>query len=140
MATKTRAELIDQVLDNLGVLVEGQAPSAEMRNKVDRLVNPHLASLRNQEIVYVADAGEPNPPSGGEIEDEIFLALAHTLAFSCAPSFNLAGDPSLKALDILGKDELRVLGRPQRTRQMLQVDKAVRGTSFRIAGNFTRGT
>jgi hypothetical protein len=140
MATKTRAELIDQVLDNLGVLVEGQAPTAEMRNKVDRLVDPHLASLRNREITYVPDTGTPNPPSGGEFDEELFLALADSLAMRCAPSFNLAGEPSLKALAVLGEDELQVIGRPQRTRRMLQVDKATRGNSYRVAGNFTRGT
>jgi hypothetical protein len=140
MATKTRVDLIDQVLDNLGVLVEGQAPTAEMRSKVDRLVDPHLASLSNREIVSVSDAGTPNPPSGGEIEENQFLAIADTLAMRCAPSFNLAGDASLKALAILAEDELRVLARPLRTRRMLQPDKATRGDSFRAVGNFTRGT
>jgi hypothetical protein len=137
---KTRAELIDQVLDNLGVMVEGQAPTAEMRAKVDRLVDPHIASLRNREITFISDTGTPNPPSGGEFEQEVFLPIADSLAMRCAPSFNLAGDASLKALAILAEDELRVLARPQRTRRMLQVDKATRGDSFRAVGNFTRGT
>ena len=140
MATKTRVELIDQVLDNLGVLVEGQSPTAEMRSKVDRLVDPHIASLENREITYVADTGTANPPNGGEFEEALFLPLADSLAMRCAPSFNLAGDPSLKALALLGEDELQVLGRPQRTRRMLQCDKATLGHSFRGVGNFTRGT
>lgn len=142
MATtpKTRTELIDQVLDNLGVLVEGQAPTAEMRSKVDRLLDPHVASLANRQITYIPDTGTANPPSGGEFEQELFLALADSLAMRCAPAFNLAGDASLKALAIIAEDELRVLGRPDRTRRMLQPDKATRGNTFRVSGNFTRGT
>lgn len=140
MATKTRVELIDQVLDNLGVLVEGQAPTAEMRSKVDRLIDPHIASLENREITYIPETGTANPPTGGEFEEALFLPLADSLAMRCAPSFNLAGDPSLKALAILGEDELEVLGRAPRTMRMLQCDKATRGYSFRGTGNFTRGT
>ena len=140
MATKTRVELIDQVLDNLGVLVEGQAPTAEMRSKVDRLIDPHLASLTSRDITYVADTGTPNPPTGGEFDEAIFLGLADSLAMRCAPSFNLAGDASLKALALLGEDELEQIGRPRRSGQMLQVDPGVRGVTFRGGGSFIRGT
>jgi hypothetical protein len=137
---KTRRELIDQVLDNLGVLVEGQAPSGEMVSKVDRLVDAHMASLRTREIVYVANVGTPSPPAGGAFDLELFLAIADSLAFRAAPSFNLAGDPSLKTLALLGEDELRVIARPARTRRMLRVDKQTRGDRRIPAGNFTRGT
>lgn len=137
---KTRVELIDQVLDNLGVLVEGQSPTAEMRAKVDRLVDAHCASLRTREVIYIADTGTASPPTGGEFDLEIFLPLADTLAMRSAPAFNLAGDASLMALSIRGEDELRVLARPQRTRRMLRVDPQTRSPSRISSGNFTRGT
>lgn len=137
---KTRVELIDRVLYNLGVLVDGQSPSTEMRAKVDRILDPHVASLTNREVTYITDTGAPEPPSGGEFDQALFLALADSLAFRAAPEFNLAGDASLKALALLAEDELRVLGRPQRTRRMLVPDKALRGSGFRVVGNFTKGT
>lgn len=140
MASKTRVDLIDQVLANLGVLVEGQSPTAEMRQKVDRLVNPHMASLRTLDIIYVADLGTAEPPTGGEFDEELFLALGDSLAMRAAPSFNLAGDASLAALSIRAEDELRRLARPQRTRRMLRVDPQTRSQARIGAGSFTRGT
>lgn len=137
---KTRRELIDRVLDNLGVLVEGQAPAEEMVSKVDKLVDSHMASLRTREIVYVAQLGTASPPAGGEFDLELFLAIADSLAFRAAPAFNLAGDASLKALAILAEDELRVIARPARTRRMLRVDKQTRTDRRHSTGNFTRGT
>lgn len=140
MATKTRRELIDQVLDNVGILVPGQAPSDEMVSKVDTRLDPVLATLAAREIVYVFDAGTPSPPAGGEIDEAIFLALADSIADRVAGAFNLAGDTALKALAVLAEDELRVIGRPARTRRMLRVDAQLRSPRRNIPGNFSRGT
>lgn len=137
---KNRVEAIDQVLDNLGVLVEGQSPTAEMRAKVDRLVDAHVASLRAEDIVYIADTGTTPPITGGSFDLEIFLAFCDTLAWRAAPAFNLAGDASLKVMSDQGKDELRVVTRPARTRRMLRVDPQTRSPRRVYNGNFTRGT
>ena len=138
---RTRVDLIDEAIANLGVLVEGQAVSNAMRQKVDRVLDGHLAQLRVQEIVYIADAGTPNPPAGGEIPVEYFSPLSHTLAWAAAPGFSLAGDPSLKALDGLAREELRVMNRPGRTRRTLRLDSQLRmQTRVTSSGNFSEGT
>lgn len=126
MASKTRQDLIYQVLDNLGVLVIGQAPSDDMVSRVDSLLDAALASLAAREIVYVADAGTPSPPTGGEFDEAIFLALANMLAFTCAPAFNLAAAADLAAIAQSAEEELRVIGRPARTRRTLTTDLTLR--------------
>lgn len=140
-APRTRVDLIDRALECLGVLVDGQAPTAAMREKIDKILDGHMASLRVEEIVYVANYGTSSPPAGGEIAAEHFLPIADTLAWRAAPTFNLAGDPALKAQDILARDELKRLTRPARSRRMLRVDPQTRMTSRAGAGgNFTSGT
>lgn len=130
MATKTRSQLINQVLDNLGILVPSQAPSDENVDRVDRLLNATLASLSNREIIYVSDFGTANPPSGGEIDEAIFLALADLVAVRVAGAFNLAGDANLVRAAQMAEEELRVIGRPPDTRKTLTIDSALR-SSFR---------
>lgn len=143
-APRTRIDLIDKAIENLGVLVEGQAVTAAMRQKVDRIFDGHIAELRIEEIVYVADIGTPGgtsgPPTGGEIPAEYFNPLSHTLAWAAAPGFSLAGDPSLATLDQLARDTLRRLTKPARTRRTLRVDPALRMQSRVTQGNFTEGS
>ena len=141
--TWTRRQLIDKALDDLGVLVQGQASTAEMVDKVDKVLNPCMAQLRVLEIIDVTAPsilGTAAPPNAGEFPEEFSLALASVLAWAAAPGFNLAGDPALKVLNDQAEDTLRRLVRPGRTRRMLRVDKAVRGGSRYGTGSFTRGT
>jgi len=137
---KTRLDLIDRALENLGILVEGQAPTAEMRQKVDRVIDPRVAELRVDEVIYLADVGTTNPPAGGQIPVECFLALADVIAWAAAPSFSLAGDPSLKVLGDLGEDRLRTIARPPKSRRMLRTDTATRPQGRGRPGSFSRGT
>ncbi|SRR5216683_5575867 len=142
--TWTRRQLIDAAIDNLGVLIIGQATSDEMVAKVDVVFDPCMAQLRVLEIVDVTAPsilGTPSPPTNGAFPVEFVLALSDCLAWMAAPSFNLAGDPSLKVLSDQGEDTLRRLVRPSRTRRMLHVDHALRGENRRTTrGNFTQGT
>jgi hypothetical protein len=124
--SKTRIQLIYKVLDNLGVMVPNQSPAAETVSKVDDILDPTLAMLAAMEIVYVADAGTPSPPSDGEIDDAIFLPLADMIAQECSGGFNLAGDPALKTLAILAEEKLRVIGRPANTRALLTTPQELR--------------
>jgi hypothetical protein len=137
---RTRRQLIDQVLDNLGVLVPGQSPGDEAVSRVDGIIDPTFAMLATQGIVYVADSGEPNPPNGGEIDDAIFLPLASCCAWAVAGGFNLADSPSLKALQIEAISILRIIGRPASTRRTLGTDIQLRGYRTSPLGNFSRGT
>ncbi len=139
MTTKTRRELIDQALDNLGVLVIGQAPSDEDVSKIDGRLDAVLELLAARDIVYVPDAGAPGPPTGGEIELSIFLPLADILAWRCAGAFNLAGEPSLKVLNDQAEEDLLIIGRPARTRQFLKTDTQLRGALRYRRFNFATG-
>lgn len=135
MATKTRAELINQVLDNLGILVPSQSPTDENVDRIDKLLDAVLASLANREIVYIADAGSPSPPTGGEFDETIFLAVADMVALRVAGAFNLAGDANLQRLADQSEEELRVIGRPPPTRKTLTTDPMLR-VGHRRYGSF----
>jgi hypothetical protein len=141
--TWTRRELIDAALDALGVIVEGQSTPDELVAKVDKVLDPAMATLRVLDIVDVtapAILGTPSPPANGEFPEELCLPLADWLAWSAAPKFNLAGDPALKALAIEAEDTLRRLTAGSRTRRMLRVDKALRSGTRRGRGSFSQGT
>ena len=109
--------------------------------RVDGVIDPTLATLATQGIVYVADSGTPNPPAGGEIDDALFLPLASCVAWSVAGGFNLADSPSLKALQIEAVSTLRIIGRPASTRRTLSTDIQLRGTrTLSSPSSFSRGT
>jgi hypothetical protein len=138
---RTRRDLIDIILDKLGVLVPGQAAGDEPVSKVDNIIDPSAASLAALGIIYVDDAGTPNPAAGGEIDDGAFLFLGDWMAWQVAGQFNLADSPSLKALAIEAEEKLRIIGRPARTRQTLRTDLQLTNTRIRTPiGNYTRGT
>lgn len=118
---KTRAELINQVLNRLQILQWGQSASDQDVQKVDVIVDPAVAKLASLGIYYVQDAGEIGP-SGGEIEDEAFLPLADYIA-----SYHRLADERLQALAMIAEDNLRTLAAPKRTLRTLRVDPAVRG-------------
>ena len=138
---QTRRQLIDKVLDKLGVLVPGQAPGDEAVSRVDSYIDPCFAQDAALGVVYVADAGLPDPPSGGQIEDAAINALADRVTWACAGAFNLGDNPQLKLLSDQAEAILRIIGRPASTRQTLRTDTQLRGGSWRApVGNFTRGT
>lgn len=122
--SKTRAELIDQCLTNLGVIAEGQSISAQDVEKMDTVVDPALSELSALDIYYVQDAGEIGP-DGGALEDSAFLSLASYIANAACAAFNLPADQKLEALALLAEQKLRTLSRPGRTLRTLQVDAAL---------------
>lgn len=105
---KTRAELIEQVLRNLGKLANG-APEAEDSERVDVVIDPTVALLSAQEIYTVGDVGEEGP-SDGAIEPEAFLDLANIVAMEAAPAFNMAQDKTIIGLAQLAEKRLRIIG------------------------------
>jgi hypothetical protein len=140
MATfRTRRELIDAVLDNLGVLVPGQAPSNEEVSRVDVMLDPAFAEFAALGSVYVADPGTQDPPTGGQIDLATFGCLSDLLADWMAGAFNQAGNPSLKALAIEAEETLRRIGRPASTRATLKTDWQLRGGRRYAPFNFRTG-
>ena len=136
---RTRRQLIDAIMDSLGVLVPGQAPSDEDVARIDDHIDPGLATLAALGIIYVADAGTPDPPDGGQIEDAIYLPLADWFAWQLAPAFNLGDSAPLKAGADDAEKVLRTIGRPASTRRTLATDTQL-ASPRRVPFNFQRGT
>ena len=132
MTTKSRQELIIEALDQLNIIVPGQAPSATIISKMDGVLDPVVEQLEGLEIYYVADPGEEGP-TGGAIESSAFLALGAYLANAAASKFNLPADAKLKALALEAEQTLRTLSRPASTRKVLRIDAGIPN------GRYTRG-
>lgn len=124
MTTKTRRELIIEALDQLNIIVPGQAPSATVINKMDEVFDPVIEMLDGLGIYYVDDAGEIGP-DGGNIESSAFLPLGAYLANAAASKFNLPADTKLKALALEAEQTLRTLARPASTRKFLSIDAGI---------------
>src|SRR6185312_16731313 len=114
MATsRTRSELIVEVLDQLGVTAMGQNPNAEDVQKVDSRLDNMLEEISALDIYTVIDAGDVGP-SGGDIDAAAIRALAALIANMCAANFGLGADPSLDVIARRGEQTLRTLTRPPR--------------------------
>lgn len=123
--SKTRSELINQCLVNLGIIAEGQSVSDQDVSKMDKIVDPALAELSALGFYYVSDAGEIGP-TGGDIDDAAFLSLADYVANRACAAFNLAADTKMQALATIAKDTLTTLSASPRTLKTLRVDPALR--------------
>lgn len=100
---KTREELIERALKNLGTLPSGHVANAEDAEAMDALIDPMIFQLNLREIVYLADTLE--------FPDEYFLSLAECLSWVAAPEFGATLDPARLRSDGRPKaeDELRMM-------------------------------
>jgi hypothetical protein len=110
---KTRAELVNRALSNLGALPAGQTANAEEYSQVDALVTPVLESLSARDIYYV--------PDEAAIADEAFIELGHCLAWACAPEFGLHNDAALSALSQRAEALLKVIQSESPTYKVLEI-------------------
>lgn len=125
--SKTRAELINQCLTNLGIIASGQSIDADLVLKMDGFIDPAVALLASLSIYYVQDAGSAGPVDGS-IEDEAFLPLASWIANQACSGFNLPADTKMQALAMIAEDNLRTLAAPARTLRTLRIDPALTTT------------
>lgn len=84
--TKTRSDLIERALKNLGALPQGQTASAEDSQSMDAFIDPLIETLNQRGIVYIGDSEN--------IPDEYFLPLGECLAFVASPEFGASLDPA----------------------------------------------
>jgi hypothetical protein len=96
-----RTALIHRTLRNLGVLPQGQSPSAEEMQSIDDLIDPTVANLRNRNIAKIDDVDS--------LEDEFFLPLAHCIAAAAAPEFGQAQDQAIWALKERAEIDLKYM-------------------------------
>lgn len=135
---KTREEFIAFVLDDLGVLVPGQAPANEIVAKVDTRLDAVLAELRADDIFEVSNPGTADPPNGGEYDLSIVNSLSAVVADRVKGAFNASADAAIKAEAVIAEKRLRRIGKPERTRKFLRTDVQLRGGRGRIF-NFITG-
>jgi hypothetical protein len=83
---RTRNDLVNEALMNLGVLAAGQSPDAEDFQAVDGKVDALYARLEAQDIIDLDNTVD-------QIPHEIFNQLAVILADDAALEFGLPGVP-----------------------------------------------
>jgi hypothetical protein len=110
---KTRADLVNRALYNLGVLPQGQTANAEDFNAVDALVDPMIEDLIGRDIVFVEDVDA--------IDEKYFLHLGHVLAGHAASIYGMQNDAALAAKMIKGEQDLQRLAATRPTYQTLEV-------------------
>lgn len=81
MPLYTRRDLGDRALALLGVVPAGQAPAPEDTQLVDRLIDPALATLAADRVIYVG-----NPET---IADEVFIPVAICVADAAKADFGI---------------------------------------------------
>lgn len=108
---KTRDQLIQRALKSLAVIEPGEAPSPEDYTTVDDMIDPLLAQLAVDQVVYI---GDPDT-----IELEYFEPLARLLANACGPDF---GSPINEEAKYRDEMTLRRLTASKPTYQPLKVD------------------
>jgi hypothetical protein len=129
---KTRTDLIHRALRNLGVLPQGQSPSAQEYDSVSDLVDPMVEELFNRNIAKIN--------SVDDLEEEFFIPLGHILAWYAAPEFGSASDPALAALSEQAEVHLKYMydalyrEQPHEMRTDYPITRTCRTT-----GNFTNG-
>ena len=84
---RTRNDLVNEALMNLGVLAAGQSPDAEDFQAVDGKVDALYARLEAQDLIDLDNTVD-------EIPAEIFNQLAVLLADDAALEFGLPGVPA----------------------------------------------
>lgn len=133
--SKTRAQLINQCLTNLGVIAEGQSITADLVSKMDTIIDPAISTLAHLRIYYVQDAGAIGP-TGGEIEDSAYLPLADWIANRASSAFNLPADQKMQAVAMLAEATLITLAAPPRIFNRLRIDPALQSRRGWYGGGF----
>lgn len=105
--------MVYKALKNLGVLPQGQTPSAEEYNQVNALVEPMIEELAARDIVTLA--------STAVFEDKYFLSLAHVLAGHAQSEFGMQNDPALTGRALKGEVDLQAMFATRPTYNPLEV-------------------
>jgi hypothetical protein len=110
---RTRTDLVNKALYNLGVTPSGQTPGIEEYNTVNDLVDGVIEDLIERDIYYLVDVDAvPVAP---------FIHIAHILAYVAAPEFGAAGDASLAAKAQKAEMDLQAYAATRPTYQPLKV-------------------
>ena len=106
---KTRQDLKNRAAKSLAIIEPGEALSPEDDDTLDDLVDPLIAQLAQDGIVYIDDSEE--------IDVVFFVPLARLLANIAGPDF---GSPINEAAKFRDENELRRLAAVKPTYQTLR--------------------
>lgn len=109
--TKTRSQLIERAAKDLGIIEPGETLSAEDQETFDGLVDPLIAQLNADSIVYIQD--------DEAIEVEYFLPLARLLANIAGPDF---GSPINEAAKMQDEQTLRRMSSAKPSYETMKVE------------------
>lgn len=116
MGFRTQADLLTEVLENLGVLAAGQTPETEDLARVSEKLPSIVALLGATEVVYIPDLEA--------IPDEWFIPFSNCVAYHCKQKFGITGEASQE----VDKDyqlallQFRVMNRGRPTYETLKTD------------------
>lgn len=110
---QTRTDLVHKALKNLGVLPQGQSPSAEEYNQVNALVEPMIEDLAGRDIVTLT--------STALFEDKYFLSLGHVLAGHAQSEFGMQRDAALTARALAAEIAIQKIAAVRPTYDPLEV-------------------
>ncbi|MCC0807512.1 hypothetical protein FPV16_14950 [Methylobacterium sp. W2] len=99
---RTRQDLIELVLQNLGVLAAGQSAAAEDRQTVNARVDPKLSELGRREVFVGLNADS--------LDDAVFLYVADILTFACATPFGISGAKRTELAQVAAEAEAMLKG------------------------------
>jgi hypothetical protein len=99
--SQDRTAIIHRVLRNLGVLPQGQSPSAEEVQSIDDLIDVTVANLRSRNIAKIDDPDY--------LDDDLFIPFAHCVAAAAAPEFGQAQDQAIWALKERAEIDLKYM-------------------------------
>lgn len=127
--SKTRADLVNEVLEDINEAGTGQPTSPEDYDKVLGSLDDVFANLLGRNVVL--------QPIGDEIDDAQFAPLTAVVIGRHARAFGLGDNQFIKTEAAEGEKQLRTLARINRgSRRTLQVDEALRPR--RWWGGFSR--
>ncbi len=116
MGYRTQADLLQEVLENLGVLAAGQTPEIEDLGRVSEKLPSIISLLSATEVVYIPDINN--------IPDEFFIPLSNCVAYQCKSKFGIVGDAAAQ----IDQDyqvallQFRVMNRGRPTYETLRSD------------------
>lgn len=116
MSYRTQDDLLQEVLENLGVLAAGQTAETEDLARVSEKLPSIIATLAATEVVYVADINN--------IPEEWFIPLSNCVAYYCKAKFGITGE----AAQQIDNDyqiallQFRVMNRGRPTYEAMKVD------------------
>lgn len=116
MGFRTEADLLQEVLENLGVLAAGQTPEQEDLSRVSEKLPSIIATLGATEVVYIPDLAN--------IPDEYFIPLSNCVAYYCKAKFGLVADAAAQVdqdyqVALL---QFRVMNRARPTGEIMKSD------------------